>query len=216
MLVSMTATAIPEGAGVDLLERPPTTGTMKTALLIVDVQNDFLPGGALAVPDGDEIIEPLIQIAKEVDLVIASRDWHPANHFSFTKNGGEFPTHCVQDTKGARIPTKISKLAHYTVSKGMDKDKEAFSLFAGHTLRPKLLPDRLLKVHKIERVIIGGLAMDICVRYTAHDAAALRGPSGPLVTIVGLDITRPLTAEGEGEALAAFNRSGVQVQNVAS
>lgn len=183
-----------------------TMPSLKTALIMVGVQNDYL-SGTMAVPDAENIIPGLVKVASEVDLVIAGREWHPADHYSFAM----YPPHCVQDTKGARMPAKIRKLAHYVVSMGMDKQQDAFSLFAGHTLRPKSFPDKLLKAARIERVIIGGLPMEVNVRYTAHDAAALG-----LVTIVGLDITRSMTPVSEGEALAALNRSGVLVQNVAS
>jgi nicotinamidase/pyrazinamidase len=183
---------------------------MKTALIIVDVQNDFLPGGKLAVSEGNTIIGPLVTLAKEMDLVIASRDWHPSNHCSFHTHGGPYPPHCIQDTQGARINSKIRKVADYIVSKGMDPSLEAYSAFTGETLRPKkALPD-ILKESGIERVIIGGLAMELCVRYTALDSAA----SGYL-TIVGLDVTKPLTVKGEQEALGDFVRAGIQVQSVA-
>jgi nicotinamidase/pyrazinamidase len=183
---------------------------MRTALICVDVQSDFI-SGALAVPEGDEIIAPMLKLAPEMDLVIASRDWHPKNHFSFLAQGGTHPAHCVQDTPGARINSKVRKAAHYVVAKGMEPDKDAYSAFVAQTLRPKRSLPQILKEQEIERVIVGGLAMDLCVKWTALDLAA----SG-YITIVGQDITRALTAEGEQEALEAFRRAGIQVQNVGS
>jgi nicotinamidase/pyrazinamidase len=182
---------------------------MRTCLICCDVQADFLPGGALPVPDGNAVIAPLVKLASEMDLVIVSRDWHPKNHFSFRTQNGTQPPHCIQDTAGARINPKIRKAAHYIVSKGMDANHEAYSAFVGQTLRPKHSLPQLLEEHEIKRVYVGGLAMDRCVKWTALDSAA----SGYL-TIVGLDLTRSLTAAGELETLETFKRAGVQVQTV--
>lgn len=141
------------------------------ALLVVDVQNDFLPGGSLAVDRGDEVIPVLnryIEVFLEVGLpVIATRDWHPAGHCSFKEQGGIWPPHCVQDTKGAAFATDLILPADAAiVSKATNKSAEAYSGFQGTKLAESL------RSRNIRRVFIGGLATDYCVYETAKDALA--------------------------------------------
>jgi len=176
---------------------------------MVDCQRDFLPGGALAVPDGDQVIEPLQAAAEEADLVIASRDWHPKDHASFDVNGGPWPVHCVQETKGAQIHPKIRKLAKHIISKGMDPKREAYSAFAGETLRPKAYLEDILKENHIRRVLVGGLALDVCVGYTALDASALG-----YHTIVLIDASRAVDPAEEAKMLNIFKPAGVLVQTI--
>lgn len=182
----------------------------RVCLVIVDVQQDFLPGGALPVPNGDAVILPLMQEATRADLVVASRDWHPADHYSFENVRvlpGPWPVHCVEGTAGAKIHPKLRKLAKYTISKGMDVDLDQYSAFAGHTLRPVRTLEEILAQEKIDWVIVGGLALEYCVRYTALDANALG-----YKTVVPLNLTRPLTPEGEALTLVDFERAGVLVR----
>ncbi len=139
------------------------------ALLVVDVQRDFLPGGALAVPKGDEVIPVLASCAKEfVRLgrpVFASRDWHPANHCSFKESGGQWPPHCVAETPGAEIDPALNLPADAAViSKATTVDKDAYSAFEGTDLDA-----RLQDLH-VKRLFVGGLATDYCVLNTALDA----------------------------------------------
>jgi len=147
------------------------------ALIIVDLQNDFLEGGALAVPEGNQIIAPLnnaIKIFQNQNLpVFLTRDWHPSNHCSFQEFGGPWPPHCVQDTPGAEITsdlqineniniiTKGTKFEpdEYSGFQGLDKDENSF--------------DTSLKQRGIKRVFIGGLATDYCVLFTVLDALNL-------------------------------------------
>lgn len=182
---------------------------MRTALIIVDMQPDFMKGGPLEVSESQEIIHPLELAAKEVNLVIVSRDWHPDDHMSFKEQGGPYPSHCVQDTKGAKIIPRIKRLADYTISKGMNPDLEAFSAFVGTTLRPKITLEEILQKHEIERIFVGGLALDVCVRYTALDASALG-----YLTIVMLDCTRAISHSEEVKTFAEFERAGVLVQTM--
>lgn len=177
----------------------------KTALLVVDVQHDFLPGGALGVEDSDEIIFPLIRAARSCDLVIASGDRHEEDHSSFTTRGGIWPPHCIRGTRGQQIHPKIRKLANYTIAKGMDSDgPDDYSMFTGRTLRPVATLKQLLVRNFITQVVIGGLTLDWCVSFTALDANA----SG-YRTIVPLDCTRPLNADVGAETLERFDRAGV-------
>ena len=137
-----------------------------TALIAVDVQRDFLPGGSLGVRDGDEVVEPLIALASSAGLVVASRDFHPPNHCSFSAQGGPWPAHCVIGTPGADIHPRIDALAALVVSKGMDPSVEQYSAFEGTMLA------EMLRSRGIARVVIGGLATDYCVRATALAARA--------------------------------------------
>ena len=139
------------------------------ALIVVDVQRDFLPGGSLAVPEGDAVIAPLndyIRAFESRDLpVIFTRDWHPIDHCSFSSAGGSWPPHCVQETPGAAWAKHLDVTADdYIVSKGMDPRAEAYSGFSG----TKLLS--LLRELNVHRVFVGGLATDYCVRATVCDA----------------------------------------------
>ena len=139
------------------------------ALIVVDVQNDFCPGGALAVERGDEVIPPLnrwIDAADHADTpVVFTRDWHPPDHCSFREYGGPWPVHCVQHSEGAgfreglRFPT-FARL----ISKGQDPAREQYSGFDGTGLAERL------RAEGVRRVFIGGLATDYCVRATTLHA----------------------------------------------
>jgi nicotinamidase/pyrazinamidase len=137
------------------------------ALVIVDFQNDFCPGGALAVPDGDAIAGRLNELAGSgtYDLVVATRDWHPPDHGSFAENGGPWPVHCVAGTPGAELshaldPTPIDAI----VDKGLARDTEGYSGFEATGLAD------LLRERGVDHVTVVGLATDYCVKNTALDA----------------------------------------------
>lgn len=139
------------------------------ALIIVDVQNDFLPGGSLAVPLGDEVIPPLNRLVALFNSrgfpVFATRDWHPSDHCSFRQQGGPWPPHCVAGTPGASFNGKLDLPADARViSKATTAEKDAYSGFAGTEL------DGLLRASGIRRLFIGGLATDYCVLNTVKDA----------------------------------------------
>jgi len=139
------------------------------ALLIVDVQNDFLPGGSLAVKGGENIIAPFnqyIEAAQAKSLpIFATRDWHPPNHCSFKEQGGPWPPHCVVDSKGAEFPSELRlPPSAVVISKGMQVEKDAYSGFEETDL------DKRLRSAHIRRVLIGGLATDYCVLNTVKDA----------------------------------------------
>jgi nicotinamidase/pyrazinamidase len=148
---------------------PPFCPAPGDALIIVDVQNDFLPGGALGVTRGDEVIEPLNRHARAFAgaglPIFATRDWHPANHCSFKARGGPWPPHCVADTPGAAFAPGL-KLppAAQVVSKATTTEQDAYSGFGGTDLR-----ERLAKAG-VRRVVVGGLATDYCVLNTVLDA----------------------------------------------
>jgi len=146
--------------------------TSSDALLITDVQKDFLPGGALPVPSGDEIIPVLNEYAKFFGdakaRVFASRDWHPPNHCSFKQQGGPWPPHCVQNTEGAKFSSDL-KLPEGTVvvSKASDPEHESYSVFDRTNFQDEL------RKRGVERLFVGGLATDYCVVNTVLDALSL-------------------------------------------
>jgi nicotinamidase/pyrazinamidase len=173
------------------------------ALIAVDVQNDFCPGGALAVEEGDEVIEKLNQMAAEHELVVATRDWHPADHGSFEAGGGPWPVHCVQDTPGAELHPDLDRDAiDHVVDKGQDVSTDGYSGFEGTEL------ERWLRDRDVDRVHVGGLALDYCVKNTALDARRLG-----FETVVHLGATRAVDVEpGDGErAIKELRDAGVEI-----
>jgi nicotinamidase/pyrazinamidase len=139
------------------------------ALLVVDVQNDFLPGGALGVERGDEIIAPINRLIDRWTAaglpVLLTRDWHPAGHCSFTGRGGPWPVHCVAGSPGARFAESLHVTRNARIiSKATQPDEEAYSAFHGTGLADEL------RDAGIERVFIAGLATDYCVRESTADA----------------------------------------------
>jgi nicotinamidase/pyrazinamidase len=145
-----------------------------TALLIVDVQNDFCPGGALAVPEGDQVIAPLNRLAEAIaqrgGLVVASRDWHPPTTRHFKEFGGLWQVHCVQGTQGAAFhPDLRLPEGAVIVSKGTGTEDDGYSAFEGHTDDGRTLGE-VLQAHGVRRLLVGGLATDYCVRASVLDA----------------------------------------------
>jgi len=157
------------------------------ALIIVDVQNDFCPGGALPIDDGDAVVPVLNRwIAAALDAhvpIYASRDWHPAGHRSFKESGGEWPAHCLQDSDGARFhPDLRLPASAILVTKGVRFDKDQYSAFDDTGLATEL------RNRQVRRVWVGGLAQDVCVRATVLGARE----EGFEAVVIG-DATRPVT-----------------------
>jgi nicotinamidase/pyrazinamidase len=137
------------------------------ALIVVDPQNDFLPGGSLAVPDGNRILEPINALMPHFGYVVASRDWHPRNHAYFQANGGPWPWHCLARTFGAQFsPLLHTDQIDDVVSKGTDPKTDGYSAFADTDL------SLLLRKHGVRRVFVCGLATDYCVKATTLEAIA--------------------------------------------
>ncbi len=175
------------------------------ALIIVDVQKDFCPGGALAIENGDAVIPVLNRwisnaVASRVSIY-ASRDWHPKGHVSFAGQGGLWPPHCIQDSEGARfhpdleLPDSVIK-----VTKGVRFDHDQNSAFDQTGLAGEL--------HKkdIKRLWIGGLAEDVCVLATALD-----GRKEGFDVMLIKDATRPVTPEGGEKALKEMSGAGIKI-----
>jgi nicotinamidase/pyrazinamidase len=163
---------------------------MATALLIIDFQNDFTPGGALAVRGGDEIAEPILRLAPNYDLVAATRDWHPPDHASFEPEGGPWPPHCVQGTPGAELHPSIDELEiDFVVDVGRERDDQGYSGFEKSDLAEQL------RERGADRLAVCGLATDYCVRATAIDAC-----NEGFDVILVEDAVRPVELEpGDGQ-----------------
>lgn len=176
------------------------------ALLIIDVQNDFLPGGTLAVPEGDAIL-PVIQhlVRLPFGLIVTSQDWHPAGHSSFktVSPTGEWPPHCIAHTHGAalaaELPLPASTLA---VFKGTQAEQDSYSAFGGQDAQGTPLA-ALLQQKGITRLFLCGLALDYCVRASALDAR-----KAGLQTVVLTDACRSI-AQDPAPVLAELKAEGV-------
>jgi nicotinamidase/pyrazinamidase len=174
-------------------------------LCLVDVQNDFCPGGALAIEEGDKIIPILnrwIKAALEKEIPIyASRDWHPAKHVSFKEQGGLWPPHCVQDTEGAAfhrdldLPESVVK-----ITKGVRFDQDQNSVFDQTGLPKQLERD------EVKRLWIAGLALDVCVLASVLDALSAGFEAGLI-----LEGTKPVAAESGEEAIKKMRDAGAKI-----
>lgn len=173
------------------------------ALLLVDVQRDFCPGGTLPVEGGADVVPVLnrwIDAARQCGArIVVSRDWHPPDHTSFRDRGGRWPQHCIQETRGAEFhpELKIPEDAEI-VSKGMRSDADNDSAFDRTPLAAEL------RDSGVQRVFLGGLAQDVCVHQTALDARRL-GFEVHLIT----DGTRPFSAPQGERALREMQQAGV-------
>ncbi len=190
--------------------------TDKPALLVVDVQNDFCPGGALAVTDGDRVVAPLNRAAAIFAAahlpVLASRDWHPARSAHFQPFGGPWPAHCVQDTPGAELHPRLHLPdTGILLSKGMDETRDGYSAFDGMTEAGSPLAE-VLGEHTVNHLYVGGLATDYCVRATVLDALE-RGFAVTLLVdaVAGVDVQ-----PGDSKrALAEMASAGARMLKVA-
>jgi nicotinamidase/pyrazinamidase len=197
------------------------------ALLLVDLQPDFMPGGALAVGRGDEIVAPAAALARAFRTVVATQDWHPRGHVSFASaHPGRrpyetlqlphatqelWPDHCVQGTPGAALHRDVPDEALTLVlRKGTRRDVDSYSAFRENVgpdgRRPTTGLGAWLKARGVRRVLVCGLARDFCVRFSAEDAAA-----EGLETFVLDDLTRAVFPERAAETDAAFEAAGVRL-----
>jgi nicotinamidase/pyrazinamidase len=203
----------------------------RDALVIVDVQHDFLPGGALAVASGDEIVDPIARLAPTFGTVVATQDWHPRGHVSFASShpgrrpfetarlpqGPQelWPDHCVQGTRGAALhPALPDASIALVLRKGTRREVDSYSAFRenvgpeGH--RPTTGLGAWLHARGVRRVFLCGLARDFCVRASAVDAAAER-----FEAIVLDDLTRAVFPEGRAQVDALFREKGVALASAA-
>jgi nicotinamidase/pyrazinamidase len=178
---------------------------MAEALVIVDFQNDFTPGGALGVEGGDQIAERVNELAADdrFDLVVATRDWHPPDHGSFTERGGVWPVHCLQDSEGAELfPGLDTAHVDVVIDKGQDPGTEGYSGFDGTDL------EELLNARGIDAITVVGLATDYCVKHTTLDAREL----GFDVVVDSAGVRAVNVQPGDGErALDEMRAAGATV-----
>lgn len=194
-----------------------------TALLLVDVQHDFLPGGALAVPQGDEILPIIAFLQPMFDFIVATQDWHPANHGSFaanhsgTQSGQQidleglsqilWPVHCVQGSSGADFPTTLDQSKWKAVfQKGKNPLVDSYSGFFDNARRGDTGLADYLKSKEIARVFVCGLALDYCVKFTALDSQSLG-----FETYVLTDATRAVNLHPEDgqRAIEELKQAGI-------
>ena len=190
------------------------------ALIIVDVQNDFLPGGALAVDEGDSIIPVINKLQNQFDLVIATQDWHPADHKSFASmHAGKkifeqihlnglpqvlWPTHCVQETAGAAFSSELNpKKIEAIFRKGMEKDIDSYSGFFDNGKKKATGMGAYLKGRGVSSIYVAGLAADYCVYFTALDGLELGFES-----IIITDATRAINEINFKSSLSNFHSKG--------
>ncbi len=195
------------------------------ALLLVDLQNDFLPGGALGVPEGDQVIPVANRVQEYFDIVIATADWHPPGHGSFASShpgceAGDvielsgmpqvlWPDHCVQHTEGAEFSPHLNtgKIAK-VIYKGMDPEIDSYSGFFDNGRQKATGLETYLRDQKVDTVYVMGLATDYCVKYTALDAVSL----GYRTWLIEDGCRGVGVAEGDVErALAEMKAAGVRV-----
>ncbi len=200
------------------------SNSMKT-LIIIDVQNDFIPEGPLAVPDGDQIVPVINSIQKSFDLVVATQDWHPENHRSFASNneGKEpfdqillnniqqilWPDHCVQGTIGAELhPGLDSKRISAIFRKGMNPEIDSYSGFYDNNHKLSTGLAGYLKEKRASEIYFCGLAADICVYYSILDSI-LEGFNAVLVE----DASRPLFPDKFDDIKCELAKLGVRILN---
>src|ERR1041384_5098183 len=199
----VVANELQEQAALNLPE--PQTQTRR-ALLIVDLQNDFCPGGSLAVREGDQIVPLVNEVQKHFDLIVATKDGHPAGHSSFETL---WPPHCVQGTRGAEfVPALDTRRIARTFLKGTDMEVDSYSGFFDNEHAHATGLGDYLKAQGVTDVVIAGLTTDYCVKYTALDALAL----GFNTTVVR-DACRGVEVNaGDTErALAELRKAGARI-----
>ena len=193
-----------------------------TALIVVDVQNDFCPGGALAVPGGDEVVSPINKLIQKFDNVVLTQDWHPAGHQSFATSHpgtrpfdsiklpyGEqvlWPDHCVQGSDGAALRKDLAVWhAQVVVRKGWRREVDSYSAFLEADGRSRTGLEGYLEERGIKRVFVCGLATDFCVAWTALDARKLKFES-----VVIEDACRAIDMQGSlAAAWEKMKKAGV-------
>ncbi len=197
---------------------------MKRALVVVDVQNDFLPGGALAAPGGDSILPIINRIMPRFDLIVASKDWHPPNHGGFAvvhrRPAGEiinldgqqqilWPVHCVEDTFGSEFSSELDvSRIQKIIYKGTQPNVDSYSCFFDNGHRHDTGMTRYLKDNAVTDVYIVGIATDYCVKYSAIDAIG----QGFRVTVI-TDACAPINLQPDDAdvALAEMQRAGAKL-----
>ena len=199
---------------------------MSEALLVIDVQNDFCPNGALAVAGGDTIVKPINALMDKFNIIVLTQDWHPTNHKSFASSHenkkpfdivempyGEqvlWPDHCIQGSMGARFhPDLNHKRADVIIRKGSNCEVDSYSAFYENDKVTPTGLDGYLKNREVNKVTLVGLATDYCVAFSALDAAKLR-----YAVTVRLDMARGIDSDGSlNTAIDRMLKAGVNLVN---
>jgi len=198
---------------------------MTAALLVIDVQNDFCPGGALAVPGGDEIVPQINNLMRDFNEIILTQDWHPAGHSSFASShpgkdpfetvemdyGTQvlWPDHCVQGSHGGAFhPGLDTRPAHLIIRKGMSLNIDSYSAFFENDRATATGLDGYLQTCGVTELVMVGLATDFCVQFSALDAAKLG-----YKVVVRRDLCRAIDLDGSlAQAEAAMHEAGVVLE----
>lgn len=193
------------------------------ALILVDLQNDFLPGGSLAVPEGDLIIPLVNKLQPQFDLVVATQDWHPANHLSFASNHKEhnpfdvidlygieqvlWPNHCIQGSEGSQFANNLNMNQVAAIfRKGMDRNVDSYSGFYDNGRRTNTGLSAYLTSKGVKQVYVCGLAADYCVYYTAKDAQ-----QEGFKTFYITDATKAISQETYDQAILDLKKHQVKI-----
>ena len=196
---------------------------MKRTLIIVDVQNDFLPGGSLAVREGDQVIPVINRLQERFDLVVATQDWHPENHGSFASthagkqplektdlNGLEqilWPDHCIQESRGAEFAENLHmKRVEAIIRKGMDPGIDSYSGFYDNGHKKSTGLADYLRGRNMDEIYVTGLAGDVCVYFTVLDAL-----KEGFTTSLIMDATRPVNRDGFEEVVNHMKNQGAKI-----
>jgi nicotinamidase/pyrazinamidase len=196
-------------------------------LLIIDPQVDFCPGGALAVPQGDQVIGPINAVAARFSHCVISQDWHPKDHASFASQHGvapfslitmpygeqvAWPDHCVQDTPGAQLHPDL-QVAHIDkiIRKGANREIDSYSAFLENDHITPTGLGSYLERQGVRRLFLAGLALDYCVRFTAEDAVRLG-----FEAVVVVDACRAIAASTQTAAMESFQRLGIRTATSAA
>ncbi|OIQ34711.1 MAG: nicotinamidase [Roseobacter sp. MedPE-SWchi] len=197
---------------------------MTQALIVIDVQNDFCPGGALAVPRGDEVVAPINALMKDFETVVLTQDWHPAGHSSFASSHPDmppfgtiemaygtqvlWPDHCVQGSTGAEFHSDLDQRGDVILRKGFRPSIDSYSGFFENDQKTPTGLEGYLRSRGISELTLVGLATDFCVAYSALDAAKLGFKVGvALAACRGIDLDGSLN-----RALAEMQAAGVDLQ----
>lgn len=176
----------------------------RRALVLVDLQNDFMPGGALPVPNGNDVVTPIIKLVHEQhwDVVIATQDWHPDGHSSFKENGGPFPVHCLQGSFGARLEWRVAHVERIAaiVRKGMDPKKDELA-------HPRI--SHLLVAYQCAEIHFVGLAREYCV--LEHALACAQDGGSAFRPHFHWDLTRPVDPSTDEATRRTLTERGVKI-----
>ncbi|HVA36523.1 MAG TPA: nicotinamidase [Candidatus Dormibacteraeota bacterium] len=191
---------MPHGVPVEASE--PVTTEADDALIVVDLQNDFLPGGSLPVAEGNRVFVPINALMPRFQHVYATRDWHPRHHASFQAQGGPWPFHCLQGTPGAEFSPLLDRTEiDEVISKGVDPQTDGYSAFAGTDLAERL------RRHGVRRLFVCGLATDYCVKATALEGL---GHGFEVLVVTDAIAAVKVKPEDEAAALEEMRRAGVR------